>query len=483
MKRILFALLISISLCASAQTADERAGNYMNHESWFDLQREFSANKDSLHPFLRDFGQALLDNFFNRPEAACQSIGKMLAEQQTNMQFSNTASMVYLLSNNLSKLGKNAEAAEVLKNFCDQLEGQVDNAFLTAYRTKEKEYRALADYPLYQWSKPATDLVLPFLIDSIGTRGSTAITLQGTLNGNMQRFTLDTGAGVNVVTPEVAKACGMRMLDVDITAHGIRAGSGHLALAEEIRIGDFNMRNIPFYVLDMKTGDEKADRYMKHLEAIIGLPVLNQLQEVELNFFTNRLTIPKTTTPPPAFAPNICYTGKEILNIEVIYDHELLQMNFDSGAGVSQLNYPYYEQHKDRIERIAERDSIGMGGFGGTTRVAIYKLSGGCFKIGEYTGCVDTLSVVATPAEAAIHFSGDGVVGMDFFRSFSTVTINLKDMFVKTTPRLQGMANTTFDKRKLNLKMPNENINIKDVLLGVAELYLDWWKSAHPDNR
>ena len=49
----------------------------------------------------------------------------------------------------------------------------------------------------------------------------------------------------------------MKMLDVEITAHGIRAGSGHLALAEEVRIGGLVVRNVPFYVLYMKTGKKK----------------------------------------------------------------------------------------------------------------------------------------------------------------------------------------------------------------------------------
>lgn len=476
MKTILLFLFLCMSLSTSAQTADERAGTYMNQENWFSLQREFAVNKDSLHPFLQEFGQALLDNFFNRSEAACKSIGKLLNEQQSNMGFENIASMIYLLSENLSKLGANDQAAETLKNFCDQLEGQVDSTFLAGYRTREHQYRALARYNLYQWSKTDKDLILPFHIDSIGTKGSTAITLQGELNGKERNYTLDTGAGVNVVTPEVAEACGMKMLDVEITAHGIRAGNGHLALAEEIKIGDLMIRNVPFYVLDMKTGEEKADRYMKHLEAIIGLSLLNQFLEIRLDFPTNRLTIPKVLTPAPMFAPNICYTGKSILDLEVVYDHELLRMNFDSGSGISQLNYDYFKRHKDRIKQIAERDSMGVAGFGGTTQVCIYKMpGGGCFQIGEYTGCVDSLNVVATPGEDALHFEGDGVVGMDFFRSFSTITINLKDMFVKTTPKMQGKNAMIYDSKKLRLKLPEDQLNITDILLGIADIYLNYW--------
>ena len=347
MKTILLFLFLCMSLSTSAQTADERAGTYMNQENWFSLQREFAVNKDSLHPFLQEFGQALLDNFFNRPQAAYESIGKLLNEQQSNMGFENTASMIYLLSENLSKLGANDQAAETLKNFCDQVEGQVDSTFLAGYRRKEKEYRALSKYALYQWEKPDTDLALPIRIDSVGPKGSgaTAIAMEGSVNGKERNFILDTGASVNVVTPEVAKACGMKILDVETTANGIGTGSGQFAIAEEIKTGPLVIRNVPFYVLDMKTGEEKADRYMKYLEVVIGLPFLNQLQEIQLDLHNNRMIIPKELTPTPGFAPNICFTRKDILNLEIVYDHELLQMNFVSGSCLSHLNYDYFEQH------------------------------------------------------------------------------------------------------------------------------------------
>lgn len=46
MKTILLFLFLCMSLSTSAQTADERAGTYMNQENWFSLQREFAVNKD-----------------------------------------------------------------------------------------------------------------------------------------------------------------------------------------------------------------------------------------------------------------------------------------------------------------------------------------------------------------------------------------------------------------------------------------------------
>ena len=82
---------------------------------------------------------------------------------------------------------------------------------------------------------------------------------------------------------------------------------------------------------------------------------------------------------------------------------------------------------------------------------------------------------MATPEQDALHFAGDGIVGMDMFRSFSTITINLKDMFVKTTPKMQGKNAMIYDSKKLRLKLPEDQLNITDILLGIADIYLNYW--------
>lgn len=51
MKTILLFLFLCMSLSTSAQTADERAGTYMNQENWFSLQREFAVQQRLFTPF------------------------------------------------------------------------------------------------------------------------------------------------------------------------------------------------------------------------------------------------------------------------------------------------------------------------------------------------------------------------------------------------------------------------------------------------
>lgn len=433
MKRILVisAFALGLGTTAFAQSADERIGQLMNEENWFELYHEYAAAKDSLSPFLYDFGKAILDTFYNRPEAACASIGKLLNERQSEMGFPNTCSMISFMASNLGKLGKNLEAADLLKDFCNQLEEHVDSSFLATYRQQESQYRELSTFAdINQWNKPGKDLKLPFLTDSTG------ITLQGTLNGKEQRFLLDTGAGVNVVTPEVAKMCNMKMLDATTITMGIKIGTGSLALAEELKIGDLIMRNVVFTVLDLTSGHTEADKYLEQLGVIIGIPLLNELQEVTLDFQNNELTVPVNLSTSPDFAPNLCVTDGNQLYVAAVFNNENMGLILDTGSDWSRLGYDYYQKHKRDLESTALCDSTGVGGVGGVMKVKVYRLSDVCLQIGRNDSCTDSLDVVGQKiVDQASLINQKGVIGMNLIHNFAAVTINLKDMFITTTPR------------------------------------------------
>jgi hypothetical protein len=48
-------------------------------------------------------------------------------------------------------------------------------------------------------------------------------------------------------------------------------------------------------------------------------------------------------------------------------------------------------------------------------------------------------------------------------------------MFVKTTPKMQGKNAMIYDSKKLRLKLPEDQLNITDILLGIADIYLNYW--------
>lgn len=477
MKTIVFTLLLWIAVGVSAQTADERVAHLMNQNDWTGLDREFKVSKDSLSPLLHDFAKALLAHTFNRPDEAIGSIEELLKQHQAEMGSDNVINMVGCLAKNIAKLGRYKEAADMMENLYQQLKaGGAEDAGIAPYQRLINEYRALAECgELLQCSKPDKDITIPFLIDSVG-KDQYAIRFQCQLNGKEKNFILDTGAGVNVVSPEVAKAYNMKMLDAPIVATGIQTTQGTLAIAEELRFGEITLRNVPFYVLDMKTGHPEADKAMQHLNAIIGIPIINKLQEVQLDFAHNRMIVPQKLTPNPFKTPNLSLEAYDIMALEVLCNKEILKLTFDTGAGYSALSREYFDRHKEYIEVIGQKDSIRGAGFGGFNDYhPVYKMPDFCMQIGNAKGCIPAITIETTTLQGASRAGKDGLFGMNLFRAFSKMTINLKEMYVEATPLADTQGAFSFDSTKMGLTLPpTRELTPTDVILEATRMLLEW---------
>ncbi len=82
---------------------------------------------------------------------------------------------------------------------------------------------------------------------------------------------------------------------------------------------------------------------MKYLEVVIDcLSSINSGNTLDLH--NNRMIIPKELIPRPALPEHLFYERHP--EPEMYMEHELLQMNFESGSSLSHLNYDYFEQHQ-----------------------------------------------------------------------------------------------------------------------------------------
>lgn len=417
----------------AAQTADERAANFMNRQDWFGLKREFLVNKDSLSPYIRDFSAALLNNAFNNLSAAEMSIGKLLNEYQYVMDGESVISMTYSLTDVWHRMGRNKEAAALMGELCKQLkEANMDVATLHSFELLGRQYEELASVGnINEMHRPDEDVVVPMSIDTIKTsREGYIIYVDGVLNGRKERFLFDTGAGVNCVSPQAAKELNLRILDITTQATGVEKGTGGFAIADSMRIGEIVFRNVPFYVLDMTTGNVEADKHTEALRIIIGIPTIHELQEVQLDFESSEMIVPKNLTPSPFVCPNLYLDGGRNLRAEVFWEKETLQMRLDTGSGVTCFYPPFFKRYKAQIERIGVKDTMRIAGFGGVRKDIVYRIPDVSIQMGSS-------SVYLQQADVAISESvfgngdSDGLLGMDIFLAYSKVIINLKDMFVE----------------------------------------------------
>ncbi|MDD3036296.1 retropepsin-like aspartic protease [Bacteroides sp.] len=437
MKKRLFVivLLINTTIFLCAQQPDERIGNLISQAKWFELQREYAIYKDSLSPFIHDFASSLLSYYFNEPDAP-EKLGNMMNKHGQMLDYHSQLSCGYFIHTSYARMGQNGSAAAVLSSIMKQLEGHLDEKTQLEYTDMLKSYQTLANEgDILQVQRPEKDIIIPITVDSVGKYGQKAIHLNGCINGNPQQFQLDTGAGHSVVSPEMAKRCKMRIIRDSIKVSGLKTGYGQLAIADTFSIGEMTFHKVPFLVLNMKTNNAAADSFMNSLRSLIGADLLARLEEVEINFDSLQIKIPQRATPNPLKYSNLRFNNEYLWTIEVTSGTENLSMHFDCGAGGSSLTGKYFNNHKEMIQQTGKQDTIRVAGFGGIMRKDIYKLPGFCISVGPVEGCIPEIYAYIDSDLPFFITNEDGWFGMDLFYSYGSITINLKDMYVKTTPK------------------------------------------------
>ena len=354
--------------------------------------------------------------------------------------------MVLLYSANLARIGHYNDAADLLENLYSQLAAMgIDSTQIASYRDQVQQYRALAaSGPFYQPLHKSDEYHIPMAIGD--KEGQHSIEMDGSINGKNGRFLFDTGAGENLITPQLAKEYGLRSLETDITVAGVGGlKEGGYAIADTLRIGGMTWLNVPFAVIDTHTGHEEADKFNEkfQLPPVIGLPVMLCMQEIQLDFARRELVIPAIPTPNPLGKSNLMRTETEGLQLKTADETgQPLYFHFDTGFYYTNMEPIWYDRHRQEVDAAGVPDSLRVAGIGGVSITRTYKLPQMKFQIGNGIVTIDSIKVntgidLYTGEKRSPDFSKgteDGALGLNALEKFSKVIINLKDMYMEAIP-------------------------------------------------
>lgn len=428
-----FFLACFLNIAFAQSVYDIRISNALNDNNWFELKRAYEAGSDSIAPMLKDFAECLLESNFNEPEKACTAIDNLLRCFSNEIGLGNIQSMLYLKTANQEKLGKYEEAAQTLEATIKAIEPYADANSLVPLKEKESQCRELSKFDVInQVVMPETDVRVPFRLDSVGREGkrAAAIMLEAEINNNPQGIMFDTGAGVNVVSDKAAERLGLVMLDVASRVQGFGLQQGKYAIAQEIKLGNATLRNVPFYVLTVKSGVDSIDALMNHLDVILGVEFMNAVKEVQIDFVNHELLIPQTPTIPSEKERQTLSGGCAArFNMEITEQGEPLLVALDTGAGSSVLAHKYYVLRKEHVEKNGKPDILRQAGAGGIKIEDACRLENFSFTINGMPVSFPFIFVSTT--EDSLADSAYGNLGMDFFTQFGKVIFNTKDMFLR----------------------------------------------------
>ncbi len=437
MKRIipLIAILV-LGISAKAQSIDARIGAAMNSSDNFGLyDTYYNAQKDSINTFLEVFSRCLIGNRFNRPDISIPAFDELLKTQSEMLDLNLLLQSSIMYSMDLSRVGKNEDAHNLLSAVLSSAYQMVDSTSLKPYANMAARYKSLTKYSPYQISFEGDKGIIPFDTIPAGKQGSQQYLMQITearINGNPAKITFDTGAGVNVITDSLARAYGLEFLNADVAATGVESSAGRYAIAKELVLGNIKVKDVPFYVIDIRSHNDEADKYIDVFEFIVGSELMLQLKDVTLDFSTKEIHVPVVAPAPSNKRPNMCFSSDMNLVTQSEVNGQPQMMKLDSGdAGFGRLNKFYFDANKEYLTTNCESDTVRMAGVGGVWSVLCYKLPDATLTLG---GNSVTVPMFDVQTEQHGNYMEEDNLGIRSMMLFRKVRFNLVDMVLSTEP-------------------------------------------------
>ncbi len=436
MKRFLMAAMVAaVGIGAGAQSVDERLGAAMNSSDFFGLYDVYhAAPKDSIHPFLEVFSRCMIGNRFNRPDISVPAFDELLTAQSGFLDPNLFLQSAVMYSMDLSRTGRNEEAHSLLSSVLDSARQFADSASLVPYANMAAQYKALTRYSPYRISIDGDRGVIPFAVIPTGKPGSNQCLMQLTgarINGTPVNITFDTGAGVNVITDSLARAYGLELLDADVAATGVATSAGRYAIARELKLGNITVSDVPFYVIDIRSHNAEADKYINVLEFIVGSELMLRLKDVTLDFAAGEIQVPRLAAAPSGVRPNMCFSSGMNLLATAEVNRQPLLIKLDSGdASYGRLNKQFFEANKEYLTTRCPSDTINQAGVGGVWSVLCYKLPDATLSLGGNSVTIPTMEVQTEQQEQ--YYMEDNNLGLMSMMLYRKVRFNLVDMVLST---------------------------------------------------
>ncbi|MCM1356364.1 MAG: retroviral-like aspartic protease family protein [Staphylococcus sp.] len=433
--RLMLCMMVAVALGVSAQSYDEKIANAMNSHDWFALDSIYkTAPHDSIHEFLEIFSRCLLGNRLNRPDVSIPAFQELLNTQ--SLDVGNLVSSAYMFGMDLSRVGKNEAAASMINSILSASAQYLDSMTIVGLTSTANRYAALAAYKPYQIDFDGADVgSVPFAIVPVGPKdkASVLIHLQDSyINGESADITFDTGAGVNLISHEMAERFKLTPLEnTRITVSGINNRDGYVAVAGELKIGNMTVRDVPFTVVSLSSDNEEADKYIDSFNIVVGSELMLQLKDVTIDFANRKITVPASVPGRSGIAPDLCFSPTMNLLAKGTVLSTPMMMCIDSGdASFGTLSNSFFETHKDYITSHAEPDTIREAGIGGTIYSECYKVPDMPVALGG--NVVSPPELVVKTGDNSMRADYDCIIGVKTLMMFGKVRFNLVDFVMST---------------------------------------------------
>lgn len=427
----------ALMVFGQSKSIDERIGAAMNNSDWSELRELYTNEGKNLQtPYLHTLSKFFIYQFYNKPDSAVAQ-GNVIMDKYQNELSASLPTIAFFMAEDYSRLGNNETAYKIMHN----LNEAYKKAGVKPYQTYigfEDAYRIFSEQPVFSVVKPQHDThadLSYYQYNDSKNKSQKMLYINTQFNGKDLKAVFDTGAGINMMTIEVAESVGARILKAKgLVFNGLGAGTtGEIAYIDSLKLGDVTFRNIAFFIDDFKTENDKANNKIKEIDfnCVIGNQIMMSLGEICFDFNKMQLVIPYAMSAKPTFAPNFFYSANHqfITKIKDNQSGKWINALWDSGSSATLLTYCYYKNHESMFAGKIAKDSINVAGLGGAhTGIKIiptewsYEIAGNKFKH-------DSICVETVPVQGMDSF--DCLFGLQTMASNNKMRMNFKDMWIR----------------------------------------------------
>lgn len=437
-------ITLLILVCATAlfnasasQTLDERMGTAIAAHDWFTLDSlYYNSNKDSIHPFIEVFSRCLIGNRLNRTDVSIPAFEELLNKHSESLDLGNLVSSAFMFGMDLSRSGNNKDAATMMRAVTNAAKQYLDSTTISGLTATANRYESLSSYSPYRIDFGSDSLgVLPFRIVPVGPaeKGSVLMHLEDSyINGKSANITFDTGAGINMISPQMVEKYNLVPLENTlVSVHGVNVRDGCIAMAKELKIGNMTIKDVPFSVLSLSSGNEEADKFIDCFNIVVGSELMLQLKDVTLDFTNRIITAPAKTPSRSGAKPNMCFSPTMNILTKGTVLSQPMMMCLDSGsASYGSLGKIFFTRNSDYVTANGELSTVKEAGIAGVIKSECYNLHNIPVDMGGHVVFPGEMPVKLS--ENAMMGDYDCTIGVKTMMLYDKVRFNLVDFVLST---------------------------------------------------
>lgn len=426
--------MVAFILCpfrsVSAQEVDQQVGELINQCDWFRLEEEYPKVADQIQSVaVKALSEVMIGTYFNEPEKTILLIDSLVKHHQEELGFPNVSSLIALRGKLQGELGRYAQSADMLYDFLDQIQAFAKKEDFPSHQQIADYYNVLRNEEPFSISRPEQDTEVPVTIEKAGRGVLMFIPVR--IHEKTYKFIFDTGAGSTFFSKRLADEIGIRIVRDSLHITGAFAiGLGEEGILDSMEVGNIVFRNA---IVTIAEPNPAVDTVYQ-VDAVLGTDFMRGVGQVDLYPREGKIVFPVEKASLPATGRNL-WLYERALYLKAFSGEQRVRFIFDTGNVKADMFYPYYQKHKEWIDKEGVMDTITGGGFGGVRSLEVLRLSSIPMRIGDVSFEMKNIQVECNPPASESFQNGeDGSLGMDFVNLFRRITLNLDSMFLNVEP-------------------------------------------------